>query len=68
MPPKKKEDAVEEKPEETKTGQLEPLNDREKVRLKELEHMARCGRKIDQPTHAEMKELGELRARNTANQ
>lgn len=44
--------------------ELQPLSDMERIRLKELERMARKGRKIDQPTPAEMIELGRLRQRN----
>jgi hypothetical protein len=42
---------------------LKPLNGHERTRLAELERMARMGRKIDQPTAQEMKELGRLRER-----
>ena len=40
-----------------------PLSNTERGRLKELEQMANMGRKMDQPTPAEMHELGRLRAR-----
>ena len=42
---------------------LLPLTPHERMRLKELERMANMGRKIDQPTPEEMKELGKLRQR-----
>ena len=45
-----------------------PLTSTERNRLKELEQMANMGRAMDQPTPAEMHELGRLRARaNVAN-
>jgi len=50
---------------ENKSGP-EPLSDLEKVRMKELERMASMGRNIDQPTPAEMIELGKLRQRAKA--
>ena len=50
------------------TMEPQPLSSAERSRLKELEQMANMGRAMDQPTPAEMHELGKLRARvNVAN-
>ena len=55
--------AAEQPPEQERPSESQPLSSAERNRLKELEQMARMGRAMDQPTPAEMHELGRLRAR-----